>query len=100
MPDVTVSVTHRLSQDEALRRIKAAIARAKTQYADKIEDLSQSWNAYVGSLEISAMAQKASGTVAVNPADVTAQIKLPFAASLFKSKIESGIRDALARILA
>jgi hypothetical protein len=36
----------------------------------------------------------------VNPLDVRVQIKLPFAALLFKSKIKSGIRDTLTRILA
>jgi Putative polyhydroxyalkanoic acid system protein (PHA_gran_rgn) len=46
------------------------------------------------------MGQKGSGTVAVIPSDVTVQITLPFAASLFKSKIESGIRDTLTKILA
>ena len=95
-----MSVTHRLSQDEALRRIRAAVAQAKAQYSDKINDLRDSWNGYVGTFEVSGMGQKASGTAAVNPSDVTIQITLPFAASLFKSKIESGIRDTLTRILA
>jgi hypothetical protein len=55
---------------------------------------------YPGAFEGSGMGQKASGTAAVNPSDVTVQIKLPLAASLFKSKIESGIRRELTRILA
>jgi hypothetical protein len=100
MSDLMVSVNHRLSQDEALRRIRAAVAHAKVQHADKINDLHDSWNGYVGSFDVSGMGQKASGTAAVNPSDVTVQVKLPFAASLFKSKIESGIRDSLTRILA
>jgi hypothetical protein len=100
MPKLMVSVSHRLSQDEALRRIRAVVAQAKIQHSDKINDLRQSWNGYVGAFDVSGMGQKASGTVGVNPSDVTVQIKLPFAASLFKSKIESGIRDTLSRILA
>jgi Putative polyhydroxyalkanoic acid system protein (PHA_gran_rgn) len=95
-----VSVSHRLSQDEALRRIRSVVAHAKVKYADKINDLSDSWNGNVGAFEVSGMGQKASGTAAVNPSDVTVQITLPFAASLFKSKIESGLRDTLTRILA
>jgi hypothetical protein len=100
MPGLVVSVTHHVSQDEALRRIRSAVAQAKVKYADKINDLSDSWKGYLGAFEVSGVGQKASGTVAVNPADVTVQITLPFAASLFKSKIESGIRDTLTRILA
>jgi hypothetical protein len=100
MPRLTVYVIHQLSQDEALRRIQAAVAQAKVKYSDKINDLRDSWNGYVGAFDVSGMGQKASGSVAVNPSDVTVQITLPFAASLFKSKIESGIRETLTRMLA
>jgi len=100
MPGLIVSVDHQVPQDEALRRIQAAVDQAKLQHSDKINDMRQSWNGYLGAFEISGMGQKASGTVAVNPSDVRVQITLPFAASLFKSKIESGIRRDLTRILA
>jgi hypothetical protein len=100
MPSLLLSVSHQLSQDEALRRIRSAVAHAKVRYADKINEMRQSWNGYLGVFKVSGMGQKASGTVAVNPSDVTVQITLPFAASLFKSKIESGIRGTLTRILA
>jgi Putative polyhydroxyalkanoic acid system protein (PHA_gran_rgn) len=100
MPGLTVSVSHQLPQDEALRRVQAAVAQAKAQYSDKITDLRQTWEGYVGTFEVSGMGQKASGTVAVNPLDVTVQITFPFAALIFKPKIESGIRDALTKILA
>jgi hypothetical protein len=100
MPGLTVSVSRQLSQDQALRRIKTVVAQAKVQHSGKISDLHESWNGYLGAFEASGMGQKGSGTVAVNPSDVTIQIMLPFAASLFKSKIESGIRDTLTRILA
>jgi len=100
MPGLIVSVSHKLPQGEALRRLQTAVDQAKTQYADKIDDLRQSWNGYVGAFEVSGVGQKAAGTVTVNPSDVSVQIRLPLAALLFKSKIESGIRDMLTRILA
>jgi Putative polyhydroxyalkanoic acid system protein (PHA_gran_rgn) len=100
MPDLIVSVSHRLSQDEALRRIQATVAQARAQYADEIDDLQESWNGSVGAFQISAMSQQASGAVTVNPSDVTVQITLPFLALVFKSRIESGMRDELTKILA
>jgi hypothetical protein len=100
MPSLIVSVSHRLSQDEALRRIQVAIAQAKAQYSDKINDLRESWNGYVGAFQVSAMSQQASGTATVNLSEVTIQIALPLLASIFKSKIESGLRDELTKILA
>ena len=100
MPNLDVSVGHRLSQDEALRRIRAVIAQAKTQYSDEIDDLHESWDGYAGDFKVSAQNQQVSGTVTVNPTDVTVQMTLPFIALVFKSMIESGIRDELTRILA
>jgi hypothetical protein len=44
MSDLVVSVSHRLSQDDSLRRIQAAVARAKAQYSDKIDNLRDSWS--------------------------------------------------------
>jgi hypothetical protein len=98
--DLIVFVSHRLSQDEALRRIQAVVAQAKVQYSEKINDLRESWNGYVGTFQISAQNQQVSGTVNVNPSDVTIQSTLPFVASLFKSGIESRLRDELTKILA
>jgi hypothetical protein len=100
MPDLIVSVSHRLSQDEALRRIQAAVAQAKAQFSDKINELHVGWNGYFGAFKISAQNQEVSGTVAVNPSDVTLETTLPFLATFFKTTIESRMRDELTRILA
>ena len=100
MPDLIVSVSHQLSQDEALRRIQAAVAQAKTQYSDKIDDLRESWNGYAGTFQISAQNQQVSGTVTVNPSDVMVHITLPFLATFFKTTIEPRMRDELSKILA
>ena len=100
MSGLIVSVSHRLPQDEALRRIQAMVARARTQYSDKINDLRESWNGYVGAFLVSAMNQQASGTVTVNPSEVTVRTTLPLLALGFKPMIESRIREILTRILA
>jgi hypothetical protein len=99
MPDLIASVSHRLSQHEALRRIQAAVAQAKAQFSDKINELHVGWNGYFGAFKISAQNQEVSGTVAVNPSDVTLETTLPFLATFFKTTIESRMRDELTRIL-
>lgn len=70
MPALNLSVGHRLSQDEALRRIRAAVSRGKAQRAEKINQLRDGWNDYVGAFDGSGIGQKASGMLAVNPSDV------------------------------
>jgi hypothetical protein len=100
MPELTVSIPHQLSQDEALRRIQSAIAQAKTQYSDKVAGLREEWNGYRGTFEMSAQNLQFIGTVTVNPSDVTVQTTLPFFMSLFKTTIESRMKDEMSRILA
>ena len=99
MSDLIVSINHSLPQDEALRRIQATVEKARAQFSDKIDDLQQSWDGYVGTLQFSARGYEISGTVTVNPSNVKVQTTLPFVATFMQSTIESTLRAELAKIL-
>jgi hypothetical protein len=100
MPTIRVAVPHKLTQDEALKRIKKTVAEAKKQNSDKVSDLKETWDGYEGEFSGSAMGHDVSGSVAVEPAAVVVTGKLPFIALPFKGKIESGIEGMLKRLLA
>jgi hypothetical protein len=100
MPDLNISIPHQLSQDEALRRLKSAIADAKKQYGDKIDELQETWNGYTGTLNVAAMGQKLAVVLRVNPSDVTVQSALPMLAMMFRGKIEAAIRQEGTKLLA
>ena len=100
MPNLLVSVAHQLSQDEALQRVQRAIVQAKSQNSDKIGELKESWDGYVGKFRITVMGHSASGSLTVNPSEVTVEGTLPLIASPFRSTIEARVRDMLARLLA
>jgi len=99
MPSLNVAIPHNLSQDEALKRIKDAIAQAKAEHSNSIKDLQENWNRNVGTFSGSAMGQTASGTITVNASEIVFDLDLPFAASFFKRPIEAGIRDFTAKLL-
>ena len=99
MPNMTVSVPHNLSQGEALQRIKDAIAQAKVQRSGDVQDLQENWNGNVGTFSGSAMGQSASGTITVNASDIVFDLALPFAATFFKGKIESAIREFITKLV-
>jgi hypothetical protein len=99
LPNLNISIPHHLSQDEALQRIKNAIAQAKAQHSGKIQDLKENWHRNVGTFSGSAMGQAASGTITVNASEVVLDSTLPFAATLFRGKIEAGIREFAAKLL-
>jgi Putative polyhydroxyalkanoic acid system protein (PHA_gran_rgn) len=100
MPNMNITVPHNLSQDEALSRIKNAIAQAKSQHSGNIKDLQEKWNGNVGTFSGSGMGQAASGTITVNPSEIVFDLALPFAATFFKGKIEAGIREFAAKLFA
>ncbi len=100
MPNLTISVPHQLTQEEALGRVKRGIAHLKTQYSSQMNNLQESWDGNVGKFSFSALGFPVSGVGTVNPQDVTADIDLPFAAAPFKGKIESALREKLTNLLA
>jgi hypothetical protein len=100
MPSIEVTVPHQLPRDEALKRVRGAIAQARVQNAEKVGDLKETWDGYEGAFSASAMGYSASGSVSVNASDVTVQSTLPPIALMFKGRIEGALRDMLTRLLA
>ncbi len=100
MPKLNLAVSHSLTQDEALKRIKNLLSDVKTQFADKISDVHEEWDGNVGKFNFSAMGFPVSGTLTVKTSQVEISGHLPFAAILFKGKIESTIRERAETLLA
>jgi putative polyhydroxyalkanoic acid system protein len=99
MANLSIAIPHNLSQEEATRRIKDAITKAKVQSSGKIKDLQESWNGNVGTFSGSAMGHAASGSITVKASEIVVDLALPFAATFFKGKIESGVREFAAKLL-
>lgn len=100
MPNIRVVVAHNLPQDEALTRVKAFVTQMKTQYGNMASSFQESWEGYIGTFTGSGSGMSASGTVTVNPADVTLELTVPAIAMFMKGTIESGAREQLTRALA
>jgi len=100
MPKVNVAVPHSLTQDEAVKRIRNLLNDVKAQFADKISDLHEEWDGNMGKFSFSAMGFPVSGTLTVKTAQVEISGDLPFAATLFKGKIESTIKNRAETLLA
>ena len=90
-----ITVTHRFSQDEALRRTHGLLEKIQKQFADTINDLQQKWDGNTGIFGFSVMGFSISGKLIVNPSEVKLTATLPFAAVFFKGKIEAVIREQL-----
>lgn len=100
MPSFKMSVPHKLSQDEAQRRIQGMLGDLKQQYGEQISNLEESWSGATGAFAMTAMGMKISGTLAVRPTEVALDGSIPFAAVPFKGQIEKLIRQEAERLLA
>lgn len=100
MPKISLSVSHRLPQEEALNRIKKLLGEVKQQFADKISNMHESWNGNTGKFSFLAMGFAVSGILIVKSSEIELTGNLPFAATLFKGKIESTIRERAEILLA
>ena len=99
MSKLNLVIPHRLSQEEALKRIKGLLSDVKIEYADKISDLEEKWNDNVGKFSFSAMGFAVSGTLTVGQGEVELDGNLPFAASFFKGRITSIITEKAEELL-
>lgn len=100
MAKLNIVVSHCLTQEEAVKRIKTLLGEVKTQFSDKISNLIEEWNGNTGKFSFSAMGFSISGILTVKPAGVELSGNLPFAATFFKGKIESTIRERAETLLA
>ena len=100
MPKMNVSVPHSLNPEEAVSRIKNLVGDMKKQFGDRVTDLKEEWTGNNGQFSFKAMGFDVSGTVHVDSNEVRIQGDLPFAASMFKGRIESTIQEKARQLLA
>jgi putative polyhydroxyalkanoate system protein len=100
MPSLTISVPHSLGADEAAARLKNFFEKLKEQYQDKMSNLEQQWNGNKLDYSFSTFGFNIKGDLNVEPGEVKVNGSLPFAAMMFKGKIEQSVREQLEKLLA
>jgi putative polyhydroxyalkanoate system protein len=100
MPKFGVRVPHTLTKDEARSRLERFIDVLKAKSGNQVSDLQQAWEGDTLKFHFKTFGIAIDGgiTVAENELDLAGD--LPFAAMIFKGKIESEIREQLERIVA
>jgi hypothetical protein len=99
MPSMNVSLPHSLSAEEATQRLKSFFEKLKAQHGDKLSNLEEQWNGNKLDFGFSTYGFNIKGDLAVEPGEVKVNGSLPFAAMMFKGKIEQTIREELEKLL-
>ena len=99
MPKISINVPHELGQDEAARRLSGLMDAIRNKYKDQIKDLEETMDGHSGTFSFKTMGLKVTGAVEVGETEAAIDCDLPFAAMMFKGKIEGEIRKQVERLL-
>ena len=100
MPSMKMSVPHRLSQEEAARRLKTFITEMKAQYGKQAHSVQESWSGNTGKFDVEAMGMAVAVTLNIEPSEILMEAQIPMAALPFKGRIETTIRERITALLA
>lgn len=100
MPTLSVTVPHNRNPEEVAERLRGLLEHALERNQDKIQNLVQEWNGNNLTFSFKTFGFDVGGNMQVEPQAVKVDAKLPFAAMMFKGKIEQTLRDELTKALA
>jgi hypothetical protein len=100
MPSMTISTPHSLGAEEATARLKTFFAKLKERHQDKLSNLEEQWNGNRLDYSFSTYGFNIKGDLTIEPGEVKVSGNLPFAAMMFKGKIEQTVREELEKVLA
>jgi len=99
MPKLSIPIPNPLGQEAALERLKVILEKMKERYKDQVSDLTDSWTDNVLNASFKTYGFTVNAKVTVEPSVVRVDADLPFAAMMFKAKIEQETKSMLGRWL-
>jgi putative polyhydroxyalkanoate system protein len=100
MPKFGVRVPHTLTKDEARSRLERFVEMIEQKYAGKVSDLQQSWEGDTLKFHFKSYGFAFDGGITVADHELNLAGDMPFAAMMFKGKIESDFRESLEKVVA
>ena len=99
MPRFAIEVPHQLGAETATDRIKQLLEKVKERYGSQVSNMQESWTDGGLDFQFTTYTFPIKGKLRVEPARVTIDGDLPFAAIMFKGRIEQTLRDELTKRL-
>jgi len=99
VPKFQLEVPHQLGAAEAKSRLERFIEVMQGKFQEKVSDLSQGWAGNTLNFGFKTFGIKINGAIDVGEEALHVAGDIPFAAMMFKGKIESEIREQLGRLM-
>jgi hypothetical protein len=100
MSSIKLHIPHKLTEEEALGRIKTLLHKLKHEQKNRISNVKEEWSHGTGHFHFTAQGFDLSGVIKVHAGNIDIHAKLPFAVSLFKNRIKEVILEKAHEILA
>lgn len=100
MPQIHVQCSHHLTPAEAAQRLRQFGDKLKQKHGDEVKMLKEDWQDETLNFSLAAKGVTVSGRLIVGPQQIDVTCDLPFAAMLFRGRIEKDIRNTLSDALA
>ena len=84
---LVVSIPHRLGKDEAVRRLKSGLGRARTNFSHVFTVQEEIWTGDHLQFRVSALGQVANGTIDVGHDHLRLEVMLPWLLGKFAEKL-------------
>ena len=96
---VVVTIPHRHGKAEALRRLKAGLGAAHTNYTKLLDVQEETWTGDTLRFRVSALGQAAAGDIAVADDHVVVTVTLPWLLSKFAHAIQGAVKKETTLLL-
>ena len=99
MSSLKMHIPHKLSEEEALGRIKTLLHKLKHEQKERISNVREEWSHNVGHFHFTAQGFDLSGIIKVHNGIIDIHAKMPFTVYLFKNKIRQVIEEKAHELL-
>ena len=96
---LSVSIPHRLTQDEARTRLQNGIADLKTKHAAQLANVQEQWDGNRMTFALKAAGQSVSGRLEVLPEAVKLDVDLPWLVAMFAEKFRPRVEEEGRKLL-
>jgi len=100
MPSFGLEVPHQIGREGAIERLSAFLEKVRKRYGSQVSNLEESWENNCLTFSFRTYGFDIKGTVEIAEDTVRLSGELPFAAMMFRGRIEQTIREELERVLA
>jgi hypothetical protein len=96
---ITISIPHKLTQEEARRRIQSGIADARKQFVGKMTQVEDHWTENHLEFKFAALGQPITGRLDVLPSSINVSVDLPWLLAMLADKIKPEVEQRGRKLL-